>query len=147
MRHPVRLSAVIPLLTAGTLLGLSGTATAAPTAPTAPDSLYAPSALTLTVAEGTDAATATPQRAVTLSCTPTPTGTHPDPAAACARLRAVNGDFAVLGDEATGTACPMIYDPVVVTAQGVWEGKRVSYERTYANSCVRSAEGTAVFAF
>jgi hypothetical protein len=41
----------------------------------------------------------------------------------------------------------MIWKHVVVTAQGVWQGKRVSYERTFANECVKKASATSVFAF
>ncbi|MGW7352277.1 subtilase-type protease inhibitor [Streptomyces sp. NPDC054784] len=140
MRNPIRSAMAIPLLSAGALLALSGTATAEPA------SLYAPSALTLTVAEGGDASAAAPARAVTLSCRPTDSGTHPAPAAACAELRGVHGDFTALGASGTG-ACPMVYAPVVVTAQGVWEGERVDFERTYGNGCVLAAEGTPVFDF
>jgi hypothetical protein len=144
MRHLVRSAAAIPLLAAGTLAGLlSGTATAAPTAP---GSLYAPSALVLTVGEGERAATAVPQRAVTLSCAPSATGTHPAPAAACAELSEVGGDFTVLGT-ATDRVCPMVHDPVVVTATGIWDARRVHFERTYSNACLMGADGTAVFAF
>ncbi|AXK34112.1 hypothetical protein DVA86_17055 [Streptomyces armeniacus] len=140
MRNPIRSAVAIPLLSAGMLLALSGTATA----DTA--SLYAPSALTLTVAEGDSAATTTPQRAVTLSCRPTDGGTHPAPADACTELRTVQGDFSALKGSGP-IVCPMVYDPVVVTAQGVWEGRRVDFERTYSNSCVLAAEGTSVFDF
>ncbi len=144
MRHLVRSAAAIPLLAAGTLAGLlSTTATAAPAGPT---SLYAPSALVLTVSEGESAAASAPLRAVTLSCNPRPTGTHPAPTTACGELFAAGGDFAALG-EASDRACPMHYDPVVVTATGVWDGKRVHFERTYGNACMQGSEGTAVFAF
>jgi hypothetical protein len=144
MRHLVRSAAAIPLLAAGTLVGLlSGTATAAPAAP---GSLYAPSALVLTVGEGENAATAVPQRAVTLSCTPSATGSHPAPATACAELFEAGGDFTALGTT-TDRFCPMVHDPVVVTATGVWDGRRVHFERTYGNACLMGAEGTEVFAF
>lgn len=36
---------------------------------------------------------------------------------------------------------------MVVTVDGVWRGKRVSYERTFANECVKSSYGSSVFAF
>lgn len=144
MRHLVRSAAAIPLLATGTLAGLlGGTATAAPAAPT---SLYAPSALVMTVAEGESAAAGVPMRAVTLSCNPRPRGTHPVPDTACTELASVGGDFAALGD-AGDRVCPMIHDPVVVTATGVWEGERVHFEHTYGNACVMSSEGTSVFAF
>jgi hypothetical protein len=111
--------------------------------------LYAPSALVLTVAHGENAAAASPARAVTLSCEPTPFGTHPSPKGACDQLAAAQGDFTRLAPDGNGLPgmCSMRYDPVVVTAQGVWRGQRVAYERTFGNACVKNAEGGAVFAF
>jgi hypothetical protein len=100
----------------------------------------------LTVGHGESAATTAPLRAVTLSCTPGPSGTHPAAGPACAELRGVGGDLAALAD-GTGVLCTRDYDPVVVTVDGVWQGRRVSYERTFANECVKNAGGTSVFAF
>ncbi|WP_461014964.1 subtilase-type protease inhibitor [Streptomyces daliensis] len=146
--------AVLALLVAASFGPLSGTAlaapapsvTPAPSEPPAATSLFAPSALTLTVARGERAETTVPLRAVTLSCRPTATGTHPAPAAACGQLRAAQGDFDALPGRGR-SVCTKIYDPVVVTAEGVWEGERVRYERTYANSCVLRSEGMSVFSF
>jgi hypothetical protein len=111
--------------------------------------LYAPSALVLTVGHGGNAATATPERAVTLNCAPTASGTHPAAIEACAELRAVGGNFddidALYGRD--GAMCTKQFDPVVVTADGVWQGKRVSYERTFANECVKNSSGMTVFTF
>jgi hypothetical protein len=98
------------------------------------------------VGHGNSAATATPERAVTLNCAPTASGTHPAAPDACADLRAAGGDFDALTPKAD-TMCMKIWNPVVVTAQGVWEGKRVSYERTFANQCVMNAAAGSVFAF
>ena len=39
------------------------------------------------------------------------------------------------------------YDAVVVTVDGVWQGRPVSYERAYANECVKNAGSTSVFTF
>jgi Subtilisin inhibitor-like len=111
-----------------------------------PASLYAPSALVLTVGHGDSAAAATPLRAVTLSCAPTASGTHPAPVQACAELRGVAGDFSALTARAD-VLCTKQYDPVVVTVDGVWQGKRVSYEQTFANACVKNSYLTSVFAF
>ncbi|GAA3208015.1 subtilase-type protease inhibitor [Streptomyces sp. XM83C] len=130
-------------------LGLAATAAGWPlaqAAQAAPASLYAPSALVLTVGHGESTATAAPARAVTLSCMPTATGTHPDPAGACAELRGVRGDLMAL-EARSDVMCTKEYDPVVVTVDGVWEGKRVSYERTFANGCVKSTYGASLFAF
>ncbi|HCA86116.1 MAG TPA: hypothetical protein DEQ61_11805 [Streptomyces sp.] len=119
-------------------------------APAEPDGLHAPSALVLTIGRGETAATAAVQRAVVLHCTPVAFGSHPAPRKACAELRAVDGEFAALPG-ATGEApevmCTKIWDPVVVTAEGVWEGSRVSYERSYPNSCVLSGAAGPVFDF
>ncbi|MFD7709208.1 subtilase-type protease inhibitor [Streptomyces sp. NPDC059785] len=122
----------------------AGSALAAP-APT-PSGLYAPSALVLTVGHGTSALAATPERAVTLTCAPTATGTHPAAAAACAELRDTGGEFAALPLR-SDARCTRRYRPVVVTVDGVWQGTRVSYERTFANECVKNSYGTAVFTF
>ncbi|NUS16153.1 MAG: protease inhibitor protein, partial [Streptomyces sp.] len=43
--------------------------------------------------------------------------------------------------------CTKEYDPVVVTVDGVWQGRRVSYERTFANECVKSSLGSSLFSF
>ncbi|MET9609540.1 subtilase-type protease inhibitor [Streptomyces sp. NPDC006512] len=125
------------------LAGATGVAEAKPT------SLYAPSAMVFTVAQG-DTAAATVVRASTLSCMPAATGTHPDPAAACGALNATGGAFdRLLAAPDPDRACPMHYDPVTVTADGVWQGSRVSWKHTFSNTCAMSAtlNGNAVFAF
>nr|WSX54369.1 subtilase-type protease inhibitor [Streptomyces sp. NBC_00974] len=113
-----------------------------------PASLYAPSAMVLAVAQGEDASTVV--RASALSCTPTAQGTHPDPKAACAALTATAGTLeTLLAAPDSNRACPMHYDPVTVTADGVWQGKRVSWKHTFSNACAMAAtfNGNAVFAF
>ncbi|MEU6089403.1 subtilase-type protease inhibitor [Streptomyces sp. NPDC047085] len=144
MRTTARRAATLGLTAVAVCGSLTGAAVAVPSAP-AP-SLYAPSALVLTTGHGNDAATATPERAVTLNCAPTASGTHPDPARACAELRGVGGDFSALKTR-DDVWCTKLYNPVVVTVQGVWQGQRVSYERTFGNSCVKDALDSAVFAF
>jgi Subtilisin inhibitor-like len=143
MRNTARWAAALGLTAAAVCGPLTGAAVAAPGA--APSSLYAPSALVLTTGHGNDAATATPERAVTLTCAPTASGTHPAAAQACAELRGTGGDFSALK---TGDVwCTKLYNPVVVTVEGVWQGKRVSYERTFGNTCMRDSVGDGVFAF
>lgn len=143
MRNTARWAATLALTATAVCAPLTGAAIAAPAAPA---SLYAPSALVLTIGHGDSAGVATPLRAVTLSCAPTASGTHPAPALACAELRGAAGDFDAL--TARGDAmCTKQYDPVVVTVDGVWQGKRVSYERTFGNECVKNSYGTSVFAF
>ncbi|MFF4394208.1 subtilase-type protease inhibitor [Streptomyces sp. NPDC001480] len=143
MRTTARWAATIGL-TAVTVCGpLTGAAVAAPGS--APSSLYAPSALVLTIGHGESALTATPERAVTLSCAPTASGTHPAAPQACADLRGAGGDLNSL-KSSDDVFCTKLWDPVVVTVEGVWQGKRVSYERTFGNTCVKDTYGS-VFAF
>ncbi|KUL21082.1 protease inhibitor [Streptomyces regalis] len=144
MRNTARWAATIGLTATAVCGPLTGSALAAPDA--TPTSLYAPSALVLTVAHGDTAGMSTPVRAVTLSCAPTSSGTHPDSASACAELRGVSGNFDALTAR-DGVLCTKQYDPVIVTVDGVWQGKRVSYERTFANECVKGSYTTSLFAF
>jgi hypothetical protein len=126
-------------------LGASGTAHAEPATP---KSLYPPSALVLSIGHGADASSMAVQRAVTLSCQPTPSGTHPAAARACTELRAVNGEFSTLTDGTeSGRMCTKEWRPVTVTAEGIWDGQRVSYEHTFANNCLKNAALTQVFEF
>ncbi|MEU6335133.1 subtilase-type protease inhibitor [Streptomyces cellulosae] len=144
MRNTARWAITLGLTATAVCAPLSGAALAAPG--DAPSALYAPSALVLTVGKGVSTTTATPERAVTLTCAPGPSGTHPAAGSACADLGAVGGDLSAL--TRTGDAlCPMIYDPVVITVDGVWQGKRVSYERVFSNDCEMNAHGSSVFAF
>ncbi|EME98437.1 transglutaminase-activating metalloprotease inhibitor [Streptomyces mobaraensis NBRC 13819 = DSM 40847] len=132
----------------GSLVGAGATASATPApAPAAQQSLYAPSALVLTVGQGDKAASAGVQRAVTLNCMPKPSGTHPDARGACDQLRAASGNFAEITKIKSGTACTKEWNPFVVTAEGVWEGQRVKYEHTFANPCEMKAGKGTVFEF
>jgi hypothetical protein len=104
----------------------------------------------MTTGQGEQAATTAPQRAVTLNCAYTTTGTHPDPRRACADLDRVNGDFdrlATLRGNESERPCTREYRPVVVTVQGVWRGVRVNYEHTFANPCIKETQGASAFAF
>jgi hypothetical protein len=121
--------------------------TAGPAAASTPHSLYAPSALVLTTGQGESATTATVERAVTLTCNPTADGTHPDAEAACADLERAHGQPGLTLNDDSDRFCPQIYAPVTLTADGVWEGRRVSYERTFPNSCVADSRVTTLFDF
>ncbi|MTE19484.1 protease inhibitor protein [Streptomyces sp. TRM43335] len=158
MRYAIKGLGLSAALAAALLAGAATTATAAPaesgrgTAGVAErtegaEGLYAPSALVLTVGKGEDPATATVERAVVLRCSPAPGGDHPAPERACAELRAVDGEFASLVETDGDRFCPMVWDPVTVTADGVWDGRRVSYSHTFANSCVMADATDRVFAF
>ncbi|MFE7748018.1 subtilase-type protease inhibitor [Streptomyces sp. NPDC057428] len=110
--------------------------------------LYAPSALVLSVGKG-DADPVTVQRAVTLSCAPRAGGTHPAPGAACSELRSVDGEFAQLTRPQSQGNCTRQWDPLVLSATGVWQGRNVSWSATFGNECemrASLAEGS-VFAF
>jgi hypothetical protein len=144
MPNTARWAATLTLTVTAVCGPLTGSALAAPAPASAV--LYAPSARVLTVGPGQQAATATPERAVTLNCAPTASGSHPAAPEACAELRAVGGDLDALSYR-EGVVCTRLYDPVVVTVQGVWQGKRVTYERAFANECVKSSYGSAVFTF
>ncbi|MFV2116985.1 subtilase-type protease inhibitor [Streptomyces sp. Act-28] len=147
MRTSTRRTAIFGMIAAAATIALTPAAIAAPErTETGGTRLYAPNALVLTVAKGEAAKTATPLRAVTLTCAPTPEGTHPAPEEACGELRAVKGEFSALRG-AGDRACVKIYDPLVVTAEGVWEGQRVEYERRFDNSCLLRTEGGSVFSF
>ncbi|MEV7723222.1 subtilase-type protease inhibitor [Streptomyces sp. NPDC101733] len=119
-------------LTALTALTGSGTADAAPSGT---QTLYAPSALVVSVTAGEDAAEGTVLRAVTLVCAPRPGGTHPAPAAACAELRSSGASLDVLTAPRPDTACTREWNPVTITTDGVWQGRRLSYSHTFGNPC------------
>ncbi|MFD3699170.1 subtilase-type protease inhibitor [Streptomyces sp. NPDC058646] len=131
-------------LTALTALAWPGAAGAAPSGA---GSLFAPSALVLAVAEGDDAETGTVLRAVTLVCAPAPGGTHPDPVAACAELRSSAAQPDALTEAAPDTACTREWNPMTVTADGVWEGRRFSYDHTFGNPCGLRSTSSILFDF
>ncbi|MFD5417811.1 subtilase-type protease inhibitor [Streptomyces sp. NPDC127069] len=123
------------------LTALAGTG-AADAAPTGTQTLYAPSALVVSVTAGQDAAAGTVLRAVTLVCAPRPGGTHPSPAAACAELRANAASLDALAAPRPDSACTREWNPVTVTADGVWQGRRMSWTYTFGNPCgLRSSNG------
>ncbi|QES51641.1 alkaline protease [Streptomyces venezuelae] len=138
------LSSAAMALTAVTALAAAGPAGAAPAGT---ESLYAPSALVLSLSAGEDPAYGTVLRAVTLSCMPGPSGTHPDPAGACAELRAEEGEFAAITEGGQEIACTREWDPMSVTAAGVWEGQLVTFEHTFANPCAFRNGSGVLFGF
>jgi hypothetical protein len=80
-----------------------------------------------------------------LSCVP-PRGTHPRPVEACEALTEAGGDPAELVP-LPGVICVMRYDPVTVTATGIWDGRFIRFERTYGNACTLYAATGPVFSF
>ncbi|MGW6981814.1 subtilase-type protease inhibitor [Streptomyces sp. NPDC054932] len=141
MRHQVIAVSAVSLLC---LAGTTGLAEAQPA------SAHSPSAMVFTVAQGSGAPTDTVMRASTLSCAYTAEGTHPAPRAACDALNATDGELdRLLATPNTSRACPMYFDPVTVTADGVLHGRRVTWKHTFSNACVMSAtlNGNPVYAF
>ncbi|WP_328540228.1 subtilase-type protease inhibitor [Streptomyces sp. NBC_00344] len=128
MPHSLKMIGAAALAAAACVTAAAGTVHAEPT------SMYAPSALVLTIGPGGQAA-GTVVRAVTLSCAPQAQGTHPAAKAACDELRAVQGDPALLVTAPTGGVCTQVWAPVTVSADGVWQGHRISWQATYGNTC------------
>ncbi|MBT2387036.1 subtilase-type protease inhibitor [Streptomyces sp. ISL-11] len=133
------------LVAAGTTAASAAPATT--TAPAAQTSLYAPSALVLTMGSGASRDDSGVQRAVTLTCMPKAAGTHPAAKDACTQLRSAGGDFDKVTAVKADTICTKEWNPIVVTAEGVWEGRRVNYEHTFANPCAFKAGKGTVFEF
>ena len=82
--------------------------------------------------------------AVTLRCDP-PGGAHPKPAAACRTLRAVGGRPARI--KPARTMCTMIYAPITAQVTGKWRGKKISWSRTYGNTCEMTRATGVLFRF
>ena len=84
-------------------------------------------------------------RGVTLTCSPTTSGDHPEAATACGQLAGAGGDFAALPTRQL--FCPDIYLPVTATAVGLWSGTPVFFQRTYPNHCTLLRATGRVFDF
>jgi hypothetical protein len=82
--------------------------------------------------------------AVTLRCDP-PGGAHPKPSAACRTLRAVDGRPARLKPAAV--LCTMIYAPITAQITGKWRGKKISWSKTYGNTCEMTRATGVLFHF
>ncbi|WP_225725615.1 MULTISPECIES: subtilase-type protease inhibitor [unclassified Nocardia] len=112
----------------------------------AQSAINGPSAVTLTVGEGDSLATAANQRTAWLVCAPLVFGSHPKSGQACGELTEAGGDF----DKLRGHGirfCPFIYQPITVSAEGIWNGTQVSWQHTYPNKCVRMNTDDYVFDF
>lgn len=84
-------------------------------------------------------------RGVLLRCTPEPAGHHPQAAQACAAIEEAAGDFDALADDPH--ACTKEFDPVTVSAKGVYQGQVISWHKTYPNVCTMDADTGYVFRF
>ncbi|MCF2435873.1 subtilase-type protease inhibitor [Streptomyces thinghirensis] len=112
-------------LTATAVCGPSPGASSPPR-PSPPASLYAPSALVLTVGHGESAATAHRYARVTLTCAPEASGTHPAAESACAELRGAGGDFDALAGGRRCAVAPGSTPPWSSPWDGVWAGAGTS---------------------
>lgn len=81
-------------------------------------------------------------RGTLLMCNP-PQG-HAHAKEACAQLAAAHGDINAIPVD-TGAICNTLYAPVVASARGVWDGRRVEYRKEFSNACVMKAHTGAVF--
>ncbi|SEG93113.1 Subtilisin inhibitor-like [Thermomonospora echinospora] len=82
-------------------------------------------------------------RTVTLRCDPAGRD-HPHAAAACADLDRSHGRFL---HDPRQTICTMEYRPVTAKATGRWQGRAVSFTKSFPNACVMDARTGAVFRF
>ncbi|MCI2416711.1 SSI family serine proteinase inhibitor [Saccharopolyspora sp. K220] len=83
-------------------------------------------------------------RTALLTCEPAG-GSHPHASAACQTLDTVHGDLNLLSEG--HSMCPLVYKPVKLAAKGSWQGRPVTFEKTYSNDCVAEAATGKVFAF
>ncbi|MET8327550.1 SSI family serine proteinase inhibitor [Streptomyces sp. NPDC005181] len=84
-------------------------------------------------------------RGIGLQCPASSQSIYPKAAQACAALDKAEGDFNRL--PGNPQLCPMIYDPVTVTAHGTYNGHRVNWQRTYPSACAMEAAAGPVFGF
>ncbi|MBB5627691.1 SSI family serine proteinase inhibitor [Sphaerisporangium krabiense] len=84
-------------------------------------------------------------RVALLQCGPAG-GTHPHASDACRLLDKVHGDISEL-HASRDTACTKQYDPITISAVGVWDNHHHTVERTFGNPCELRATTGAVFDF
>ncbi|GII34543.1 SSI family serine proteinase inhibitor [Planotetraspora mira] len=95
-------------------------------------------ALILTYAAGE---TSRPERYAVLNC-PATSGGLRERDEACVVVNGVKGDLTQL-KPSQNTFCPMMFSPVTVTANGIWDGRYVDFKHTFGNACeMHSATGT-----
>lgn len=106
-----------------------------------PAAAATPSTLTLTAALDGRA-----PHAVELTCDPIG-GNHPDAQTACLQLTEVDGDIARMPGTQAHVFCPMIFQPITVSATGLWRGRTVLFQDRYTNSCERDNKTGLLFRF
>lgn len=104
-----------------------------------------PQSLSLTLSypgvSGTDYAR--PDRTVSLMCDD-PGGTHPNAAQACEDLESTNGQIEQPSSDAI---CVELYEPVTASASGKWQGREISFNNQYGNTCLMHAMTGQIFSF
>ncbi|MGH4034075.1 subtilase-type protease inhibitor [Actinomycetota bacterium Odt1-20B] len=137
MRTLTKRTAIASSLGATLLIATAGTAAAASPEPQ--------SRLVIGVGHGENAQSMRAERTVSLGCAPSVTGDHPHAVKACEDLMRVDGAFDSLAGLNQNKACTLEYRPVTVTVDGYWKGKRVSYEHTFPNTCVKNLNASYLF--
>lgn len=100
-----------------------------------------PSSLTLTATTDGQA-----PHVVELTCDPDG-GDHPDVQTACMQLAEVQGDIAHMPATQAHVFCPMIFQPITVSAAGLWRGRTVLFRDRYTNGCERDNKTGTLFRF
>jgi Subtilisin inhibitor-like len=78
-----------------------------------------------------------------LTCPPNG-GSHPNPVAACEQLTRVDGRIEGIPEDPG--PCTLEFDPVIVTATGIWNGEPRHYKQEFSNRCVAvRATGGVIF--
>ncbi|MGH3714120.1 MAG: SSI family serine proteinase inhibitor [Micromonosporaceae bacterium] len=142
-RSSVRKTITRTLVAGVCVLGLTGTMPAVAEEADRPDMVLRPVATN--VFSLSVRADGEPTRHASLSCAP-PSGSHPKPRKSCEQLDAARGEVSEI--PATGDMCTAEFDPVTVSASGVWRGQRREYQQEFPNLCsaVRDTGG-ALFDF
>ncbi|MFI9384217.1 SSI family serine proteinase inhibitor [Kutzneria sp. NPDC052558] len=123
------------------LAGAAAFCAAAACVTAVPAAAAMPSVLTLTATTEGQA-----PHVVELTCDPDG-GTHPAAQTACMQLSQVDGDVAHLPATQVHIFCPMIFQPITVTATGLWRGRAVQFQDKYTNSCQRDNMTGLLFRF
>jgi len=63
------------------------------------------------------------------------------------QLSQVDGDVAHLPATQAHIFCPMIFQPITVTATGLWRGRTVQFQDKYTNGCERDNKTGLLFRF
>lgn len=80
-----------------------------------------------------------------LTCDPEG-GSHPNPEAACRQLNKADGHIEHIPEDPG--PCTQEFDPVIVSASGVWDGEERRYEKEFSNQCVAvRGTGGVIFDF